>query len=109
MHLDKIREVLAKFEISSKTDIIVQDTVDHKCPLYLYFMILHPYVKFNLDTVPLSRMMTAIYKKHVTYSKRLADKKTTINVKNVNMFLARAWNFLVEDDICPWASKQIDN
>jgi len=24
------------------------------------------------------------------------------------MFLARAWNFIVEDDICPWMSKQID-
>ena len=25
------------------------------------------------------------------------------------MFLNRAWNFLVEDDICPWASKQIND
>lgn len=108
VHLDKIREILAKFEISAKTEIIFQDTIDHKCPLYLYFMILHPCVKFNLDTVPLSRMMTAIYKKHTTYSKRLAQKKTYINVKNVNMFLARAWGFIVEDDICPWMSKQID-
>ena len=108
VHLDKIREVFAKFEISPKTEIVFQDTVDHKCPLYMYFMIMHPYVKFNLDTVPLTRMMTAVYKKHATYSKRLHEKKSSINIKNVNMFLLRAWNFLIEDGICPWITKQID-
>ncbi len=109
VHHDKIREVFKRFNIIDKTDILVQDTVDSFCPLYLYFRIILPYVKFSITTVSLAKIIKRIYYKHKRFSKQVANKTAEVTVKNVNMFLYRAWNFLVETEECPWITKNIDN
>jgi hypothetical protein len=75
----------------------------------MFFNIIRPYAKFWITTISLSKIMKRIYYKHTTFSKRFNNGTTTITTKNVNMFLNRAWNMLVESEDCPWISKFINN
>lgn len=109
VHHDKIWEVFKNFNIDNTTEIVVQDTVDSFCPLMLYFNIIRPYAKFWITCISLSKMIKRIYYKHPTFSKRVSKGAVDITVKNVNMFLYRAWNFLIETEDCPWISKAIDD
>lgn len=109
VHLEKIWEIFKTFTIDNTTEIVVQDTVDSFCPLMFYFNIIQPYAKFSITNVPLSKMMKRICYKHKSISKRVSDGRVIITVKNVNMFLYRAWDYLVKNEYCPWITKSIDD
>lgn len=109
IHHDKIWNIFKSFNINETTEIIIQDTIDSFCPLIIYFNIIRPYAKFWLSTISLSKIMKRIYYKHTTFSKRFNNGTTTISTKNVNMFLYRAWNMLIESEDCPWISKYIND
>ena len=108
MHHEKIYDIFKHFKITKQTDIYVQDTVDWYNPLMLYFEILKPFVGFNMLVAPLIKAVKRIYYRHPSFSKSLAKKKSVVNPTNVDMYLYRAWNKIVELDNCPWISKAIE-
>jgi hypothetical protein len=75
----------------------------------MFFNIIKPYVNFHLSFASLSKVLNRIYYKHTTFSKRFTNGTTKITTKNVNMFLYRAWDMLVESEDCPWISKFIND
>lgn len=109
VHHDKIRAVIKNFEINENTEIIVQDTIDIFCPLMIYLDIIRPHVKFRQTRVPLVQMVKRIYHKHVSLSKRITDGTAKITVKTVNAYLNKAWEKLIDMDVCPWISKTVND
>lgn len=114
INLRKIRRIFSAFDITEKTEITFQDTVKHQSPLFLYFKILHQYVKFNFVSASLEFMLRAIFRKHKGFSKRYTksrktDKKFSINKTNLHCYTKIAWDKLVASDTCPWISKTIND
>lgn len=109
IHHNKIWNVFKKFEINQNTEIVVQDTVDSFCPIMIYFNILKPHIKFWMNVISLSKMIRRICYKHPCISKRVANKTTKIDDKNVTKYMGRVWNKLLELNACPWITTSTDD
>lgn len=54
-------------------------------------------------------MVKRIYHKHGSLSKRITDGTAKITVKTVNAYLNKAWEKLIDMDVCPWISKTVND
>lgn len=93
--IDRIQTLFSRYYIDSKTDVMVNDLLDQKHPMYMYLNILKPHIQYKMRIVSIDQIVSRIY----YFFKGKAASKTKLNF---------VWKKTIEKEICPWITQQVD-
>lgn len=98
----KLRSLFNDYEFARNSDVVVLDTIDEKCALYLYLMFMHQQVQFNLRSIS----MDSVVRRIATYHQNYVNGKKASKVSK--SYLNKVWAKLVKHKRCPWIDEKID-
>lgn len=91
----RVRSLFEPYVIDSRTDVMSNELLDEKHPLYQYFMLLRQHIGFKMSTATLDRVVNRL---HWYYTKKTSTKSKFNFV----------WQRVIASGQCPWITQDIE-
>lgn len=91
----RLKSLFSAYFIDSRSDIMVNDILDEKHPMHVYFSLLRPNINFNFRKTNIKNIVGRVH--YYFTGRTVANKKFTT-----------VWKFILQKQVCPWITKQVD-